>query len=136
MMLAPAVTVHGIAHARMALQPGCPVVLLSGPGAGLYAGAGWWCALLAQVRAGSDPAIPALLDCADAPGAAMAALRAGAGGIVLAGDCPAYGAVDRAARSIGAIVLPHRPVSLDLAQPGAARRLHAWLQRDINPPLR
>lgn len=129
----PAVTIHGLDHARAALAPGLPVLLLSAPGAALYAGAGWWRALIAAARAEHPAARMAdLLDCADAPGQAMAALRLGQPALILDPDCPAFAAVRAAAGAAPtpAIVLPHRPPSLDLAERGAARRLAAWLQRD------
>jgi hypothetical protein len=136
MFSAPCVTIHGIDHARGALAPGLPVVLLSAPGAALYAGCGWWGALMETARlelshAGSD-----LLDCADAPGYAMAALRIGLKGLVLSPDCPGFLAVGAAAAALDAIVLPQRPASLDLAERGSERRLAAWLKRDINRGLR
>jgi hypothetical protein len=135
MFCCPAVTIHGLDHARMALAPGRGVLLLSAPGAALYAGCGWWQALMVAARA-EFPATPMadLLDCADAPGRAMEALRIGVRGIVLDPACPAFAAVVAAAGD--AIVLPHRPPSLDLAERGASRRLAAWLQRDNIPPLR
>ncbi len=136
MLLPPPVTVHGIAHARMALEPGLPVTLVSGPAAGLYAGAGWWSALIGLASAESARQVASLLDCADAPGAAMAALRIRLPGIILDNTCPVFAAVAAVAREQAAIVLPHRPPSLDLAQPGAAYRLAEWLQRDIDPSLR
>src|SRR5262249_21900556 len=70
----PAVVVHGWTDARAALAPGRPVTLLSARGAALYAGAGWWRALVARARAG-HPAVPLedILDCADASGVALGA---------------------------------------------------------------
>ena len=66
------------AQARLALAPGLPVTLLSAEGAALYMGVGWWQALVGAARA-SYPATPCadILDCADSPGRAMAALRMG-----------------------------------------------------------
>lgn len=136
MFSAPAVTIHGIDHARAALRPGFPVVLLSAPGAALYAGCAWWAALIALAGLETTTPFTDLLDCADAPGPAMAALRIGLKHLILTPMCPAFPAVSAAATPLGAIVLPHRPASLDLAEPGAARHLAGWLQRDINPPLR
>ncbi len=136
MFSAPAVTIHGLTHARAALRPGLPVLLLSAPGAGLYAGCGWWAALIAAARAEFPGDWRDVLDCADAPGVAMAALRAGLKALVLADDCPAFPAVAAAAAGCGAVVMRQRPDSLDLARPGDAWRLAAWLQRDISPPLR
>jgi hypothetical protein len=127
-MLPPAVVVHGLADARQALRAGRPVTLLSAPGAALFAGCLWWRELLAAARA-AHPATPAadVLDCADAPGPAMAALRAGQRLLVLAPAIPAFAAVRSAAATLGAIVLAERPPALDLAEPGARRRLARWL---------
>ncbi len=126
----PAVIVHGLADARMALAPGRPVLLVSGPGAALYAGCGWWQAMIAAARA-EFPATEAddLLDCADAPGRALEALRLGLRNLVLDPECPAFPSVQRAAACLGARLLPRVPAALDLAEPGAKRRLAAWLER-------
>ncbi|MCC6717497.1 MAG: hypothetical protein IT555_06400 [Acetobacteraceae bacterium] len=125
MATAPAVVVHSLADATAALAEGCAVTLLSAEGAGVFAGAGWWRALVAQARA-AHAATPCddVLDCADAPGAAMAAIRAGQGTLVLDPACPAFGRIAALAR-----VLPARPAALDLGQPGARHRLPLWLAR-------
>jgi hypothetical protein len=135
MFSSPAVVVHGIDHARGALRPGLPVLLLSGPGIGVFAGCGWWRALI-RAATGEFPGTPAtdLLDCANAPGPAMAALRIGQRGLVLSGSCPGFAAVSAAAAALGAYVLADRPVALDLAVRGGGRRLEAWLRGD-NPGL-
>ena len=119
----PAVVVHGLPHLQLATAPGRPVTLLSGPGAAIYAGCGWWRALMA-LGAGDNPDI---LDCAAAPGRAMEALRVGCRLLVLDPAVPAWGLVVSRAALVGATVLPERPPALDLAQKGAARRLAAWL---------
>ena len=132
----PAVTVHGLDDARAALRPGLPVVLLSGEGAALYAGSAWWTALIAAARAEFPATMAAdLLDCADAPGRAMEALRLGQRGLILDPRVASFRAVSEAAAARSAIVLPHRPASLDLTDHGAHRRLLAWLERDINQAL-
>ncbi|MGH7120102.1 MAG: hypothetical protein ACREFP_14120 [Acetobacteraceae bacterium] len=130
MFAQPAVIVHGLADARMALAPGRPVLLVSAPGAALYAGCGWWRAMIAVARA-EFPATAAddLLDCADAPGRALEALRLGLKNLVLDPDCPASPAVRRVAACLGAAILPRAPDALDLAEPGARSRLTAWLER-------
>jgi hypothetical protein len=120
----PAVVVHGLRHARAALAPGLPVTLLSARGAAIYAGCGWWRALMQAAGAEID-----ILDCADAPGYAMAALRLGQRGIIL-DHGPAFVAVSAAAATLGAIVLDTRPAALDLADRGAERRLLGWLEGD------
>ena len=115
----------------MALCPGLPATLLSAPGAALYAGCMWWRALIGQGRA-EFPQVRFndVLDCADAPGQAMAALRCGQLALVLEPRSPAYAAVTAAATTLGAAVLPTRPPALDLAEAGAERRLLAWLRGD------
>jgi len=125
MFFPPAVVVHGLDQARAALRPGLPVTLLSARGAALYAGCGWWRALVEQAGAAHD-----ILDCADAPGYAMAALRIGQRHLILDAACPGFAAVAAAAATIGARLLAERPEALDLAERGADRRLLAWLDRD------
>lgn len=136
----PAVTVHGLMEADAALAAAGPagVLLLSAPGAAGFAGPDWFLALAAEA-ARRHPGVPcaAVLDCADAPGTALAALRAGARRIVLDGACPAFGAVAAAAAETGASVLPARPRNLDLAgldlrRRDDAARLAAWLATE--PP--
>ena len=119
----PAVVVHDLAQANAALAAGLALTVLSAPGAACFAGAGWWRALLAQARA-THPDTPCqdVLDCADAPGHAMAAIRLGQAILVLDPACPAFARI-----AALATVLPARPPALDLAERGAARRLRAWL---------
>jgi len=128
MLSRPAVVVHGLEQARLALRPGWPVALLSGEAAAGYAGCLWWRELVAAARA-AHPATPALdiLDCGDAPGHAMAALRAGQRILVLSPACPAFAAVASAAAALGATVLPARPPALDLRTRRARRALAGWL---------
>jgi hypothetical protein len=128
MITRPAIVVHGLAHARAALGPGFSVVLLSAPAAAGYAGCLWWRELVAAARA-RHPATPALdvLDCGAAPGDAMAALRVGQRLLLLDPACPAFARVADAAATLGAHVLAERPPALDLAAPGARRRLAGWL---------
>jgi hypothetical protein len=131
----PAVIVHGLADACAALAPGLPLTLLSARGAALYAGCGWWQALIAAARArfpeagGED-----FLDCADAPGRALEALRIGLKGIVLDPLCPAFPEIGRAAAAAGARLLGAAPAALDLGRPGAARALGAWLRQAPGRP--
>ncbi len=126
----PAVIVHGLDDARAALAPGRPVALLSAPGAALYAGCGWWRALVGVARAErpAGEAIVDILDCADAAGAALAAVRLGQHRLVLAEAAPGFAAVAAAAAARGGILLTAAPPALDLAVPGAGRALAAWLQ--------
>jgi fructose/tagatose bisphosphate aldolase len=136
----PAVTIHALAQAEAALAAARPggVLLLSAPGAAGFAGPAWFLELVAEA-ARRHPAVPcpSFLDCADAPGTALAAIRAGARGIILDGNCPAFPAVAAAAAEAGAVILPARPPSLDLGLLDLRRRddlarLAAWLA--MEPP--
>ena len=115
-MLRQAVVVHGLDDAACALQPGLAVRLVSAPGAALYAGAGWWRAVIDGARR-LHPRTDCddLLDCADAPGRAMAALRAGCMAVVLDPRCPGFAEVQAAAATLGAKVIGARPAALELA---------------------
>lgn len=125
---APAVLVHSLAQAEAALRPGHDVVLLSAPGAALYAGCLWWRALVDAARAAHPHTrCTDILDCADAPGLAMAALRLGQRHLVLWPTCPAHKAVSDAAAELGCEVLSAPPPALDLSNRGATRRLAAHL---------
>lgn len=127
--LPPAVMISSLAEGRAAMEPGLPVTLVSAPGAALFAGAAWWLALIAELRAGHPGfEVPDVLDCADAPGMAAQALRLGQRRIAFSSPFP--GLVTRIAAlgaACGAQVLPCLPVALDLAQPGARHHLAAWL---------
>lgn len=136
----PAVAVHGLAQACAVVGSGLDATLISGPGAGWYAGAAWWLAVLQAAReaCGVGP-VADILDCADAPGAAISALRLGQRLLVLESDCPAFERVSAMAQALGAEVLPTRPPCLDLGDSGAERRLVDWLRAgggDSTPGLR
>ncbi len=127
--LPPCVVVHSLEHATTALAPGRPVTLLSARGAALYAGAGWWRQLVAQARARHPHThCHDVLDCARAPGLALAALRLGQTGLLLDATSPGYARVAAlAAAKYGVRLLSQRPPSLDLAGHGALRLLPAVL---------
>jgi hypothetical protein len=130
----PAVVVHGLADVRHVLAVGVPVTLLSAPGAALYAGCGWWRALVDRAHADCPAvAIDDILDCADASGYALAALRIGQRRIVLHADAPGRSAVVAIAALLGCEVLTVRPPALDMAGRNARRRLHDWLQLRTAP---
>jgi hypothetical protein len=59
---------------------------MSAPDAGIYAGPGWWTALIEAARdTVPTPRFSSVLDCGDDPGAAMAAIRAGAEAVIFTG---------------------------------------------------
>jgi hypothetical protein len=128
MIVHPAVIVHGLADAKAALAPGLPVTLLSAPGAALFAGCLWWQSLVTTARAAS-PHVEVLdvLDCADASGAAMGALRSGVCRLVLWREAPGWDAIAAIAAQHGGFVLARAPAALDLGARNAIRRLPAWL---------
>lgn len=130
----PAVVVHGLADARMALAFGVPVTLLSAPGAALFGGCAWWRVLVRLVRAEfADVTIDDILDCADASGLAVGALRIGQRAIILDPAAPGRNSVVAIAVSLGAEVLARRPEAIDMSKPAEARRLHDWLRVPANP---
>jgi hypothetical protein len=121
--------VHSLADARLALAPGLPVTLLSGEGAALYAGCGWWQALIQAARSEFPDVLMAdLLDCADASGQALAALRIGLRHLILHPDAPGRARVAAIVAGLDGILLAQRPAALDLAAPGDRRRLHEWVR--------
>jgi delta 1-pyrroline-5-carboxylate dehydrogenase len=89
-----------------------PVLLLSAPDAGIYAGAGWFKALLEAAReAVPEASCSSLLDCGDRPGAALAAIRAQVEGVIF------IGRID-VARRLADIAAQHR-VRLVTERPAA-----------------
>jgi len=86
-----ALRVHDLVQLRAALTAadGRPVLIVSGRGAGAHAGAGWWQALLAAAE-GADGAMTAL-DCGEAPGPVLAAVRAGVADILCRPEAPDAG---------------------------------------------
>jgi hypothetical protein len=121
--LPPAVIVHDHEDMGAALAPGLPVTLLSARGFALYGGCGWWQALLQQ----ADYTGPAFLDCGDAPGRAVEAVRLELYGLILAAEPVIFGRVHAIAAESGVILLEAAPPALDLAKHNATRRLLAWL---------
>jgi len=80
--------VHNLAHAIAALtaaaEADAPVTLLSPPEAAKSLGVGMFLAIIAAARAALPEAkSEAVLDCGDAPGLALGALRAGAEAVTL-----------------------------------------------------
>ncbi len=67
-----------------------------------------------------------ILDCGDAPGAAMAGLRAGLRYLVLNSRVPAWPRVAAIAAGLGGVVLAERPQGLDLADRGSLRQLRCF----------
>lgn len=127
------VTVHGLddalAAATAAAALSVPLLLVSAPSAGIYAGAGWFVALVAAVRAAHPTlTVHAILDCGPGFGAVLAALRAGQKDLVFTGPQQQTATLAALAAAHGASLAGGRPPSLDLRhcrdKVGACR---AWL---------
>ena len=87
----------------------------SGVAAGVYAGAGWFAALIAAVRA-AHPGIEvqATLDCGAGFGAVLAALRAGHKHLIFTGPPDQAATLTALAAAQNATIACSRPPSLDL----------------------
>ncbi len=124
----PCVIVHEAAEACLALVAGRPVTLLSAPWAGVYGGARWWAGLVAAAaRRSGCPEPPHILDCGDAPGRALEALRAGQRRLVLRAPAPVWREIAGRAASLGALLLEAPPDALDLGTREGRFRLAAHL---------
>lgn len=116
----PVIIVHSLVHAiaalRAAADAGRPIMLASAPDAGIYAGSGWWSALVAAARDAVPTAqFTALLDCGDDAGAAQAAIRTGIEGIVFTGRADVADRLADIARQRGVRLATSRPAAaLDL----------------------
>ncbi len=128
-ILPQAVVVHGVQMAQLAVATAAPLggalTLLSAPGAGAYAGVGWWQALVAL--ACPQGQVAHVLDCGEAPGRALEALRAGQRLLVLRCQPRVWQDLAERATANGGVLLAEPPAALDLGQPGATRRLRQWL---------
>jgi len=141
----PVIVVHSLGHAVAALKAaaaaGRRVTLLSAPGAGGYAGAGWFRGLVEAAREAVPAArFSALLDCGDEAGTALAALRARAEGVVFTGRADVARRLADIARQRGARFETARPAAaLDLgadffaAEAGLVARCAEVLARAVPP---
>ena len=128
----PCFIVHDLAQGRAALaaatEARLAVVLASAPGAAGYLGAGYWRALEDLWRAEfPETEFLALLDCGDAPGDALAALRAGVKALRLDGPSEVVAKVAAIAEAEGFAVDPEAGPACDLGtlqDPRGAARDH------------
>ena len=145
MKLAPAIAIHGLSQADAALAAGRKLTLLSARNAAVFAGVGWWQALVATALRRAPAGMLAagmvfdVLDCGAAPGRALEALRAGQRLLILRADGEIFADLAARAARQGATLLAERPPALDLVtfEPSGpparasarAARLAAWLDR-------
>lgn len=100
-----AIMIHGLDEARQAVARDPLVDLRSAPGAALYAGIGWWQALIAALRAETGWQGKDFLDCADQPAFAVEALHAGVCRLMLDGECPQFADLAALAHAAGGELL-------------------------------
>jgi hypothetical protein len=114
---APIIVVHSLVHAVAALEAAAAadrdIVLLSAANAGIYAGAGWWKAMIEAAREAVPAAtFSAILDCGDDAGAAQAALRAHVEAIIFTGRADVAERLAAIAQQAGVSLLTTRPQPL------------------------
>ncbi|MFZ3238316.1 MAG: hypothetical protein WA184_23450 [Stellaceae bacterium] len=117
----PVIVVHTLAHSvgalRAAMRADRRVILASAEHAGIYAGPGWFRALVAAAREAVPDArcAAALLDCGDRPGAALAAIRAAVEGVIFTGHADVARRLAEIAARQGVGFVTERPATaLDL----------------------
>ncbi len=115
------IIIHGVGDARIAAAAarslGVGVRLASAPGAASYAGAAWFAEIIAAIRSEfPDVAIEAVLDCGDAPGHAMAALRVGIKLIRFTGPRRVRDKLNSLAREYDAALADNDGPALDIAR--------------------
>lgn len=131
------VVIHSLEHARAAMAAAAELemqlILFSAEGAAGNAGPAWFRNVVDIARAEYPGVeVTAVLDCGDAPGYALAALRAGCPAIHFAGSRPVKAKIRAIAKSIGAALHERRGLMLDLfgeRDPESACR--AWFTRGL-----
>jgi len=114
---APVIVVHSLAHAVAALEAATAtdrdIILLSAENAGIYAGAGWFKALVDTAREAVLVArFSAILDCGDDAGAVQGALRAGIAAVIFTGRADVAERLAAIAQQVGGSLLTTRPPPL------------------------
>lgn len=106
---------HALTAAASAVDASSPLDLVSAPGCGSAAGTGWFAAV-GDLVAERFPDLPLTLtlDCADAAGLALGALRRGIKSIIFTGNAVAAARLEDIAAQYGATIHRDRPVALDL----------------------
>ena len=130
-----AIRVHSAANACAALRAAAalnlPVTLVSAPAASGYAGAGYFAALIALARAEfPNVAVTDVLDCGEAPGHVLGALRQGLKTLCFRGDGDTAAKLAAIARAQDATLVTEDLPALDLARVADAEAAcRTWLKR-------
>ena len=133
----PAFIVHDLPQAIAALtaaaDSGHAIALWSPPEAARSLGAGYFLAMIAAARQVVPAArSTAVLDCGEAPGLAMAALRGGAEAVHVAAALPVLANLAAIAGQQGARLEPERLAAFDLGGPAdPLERARAYLSQTI-----
>lgn len=134
------VMVHNAAEAidaaRAAASAGKPVTIVSPPGAALFAGPIWFKALTDAAREEIAPtaAVTFMLDCADSPGAVMAAIRARIEAVSFHGNAQALARLAAIAKSAGVILQAPPAAAVDLSKCRGPEALVALFSSRFSPP--
>jgi hypothetical protein len=129
-----AIIVHDLANALAALaaadELGVAVTLTSAPGAANYLGPGYFSAMIEAARESHPDAIfEAVLDCGEAPGLALAALRQGIAAVRLRAPRKTLAKVAEIATAHGALLNPKTGPALDLeGEPDGRGACLDWLR--------
>ncbi len=99
------------------------MTLLSPPGFALYAGAPWWLALLASASFTGF----SLLDCGNAAGRALEALRIGLCGVILSAEAVIFDQIAAIARETNAELWHAPPPAFDATANSDDAQLRHWL---------
>jgi hypothetical protein len=113
----PVIVVHSLDHALAALTAataaGRPIVVLSASDSGIYAGPGWFKALVDAAREAAPAANAVfILDCGDDAGAAQGAIRAGIEALIFSGRTDVAERLAEVATARGLRLLTKRPIAL------------------------
>jgi hypothetical protein len=101
---------QAVAAASATAEAGRPVVIASAADAGIYAGPGWFKAVIDAVRAAAPAAqFSAVLDCGDDAGAVQSAIRAGIDAIVFTGRADVAARLQAIAEESNSRILTERP---------------------------
>jgi hypothetical protein len=132
-----AIVVHDLAQGRAAFGAAAeldvPLTVMSPMGAASSLGVGYFAALIATLR-GEFPTVAAtaVLDCGDAPGLALAALRHGVDGVRVKAPRAALARIADIAAQSGGRLVTGRVAALDLVGvEDAAAACRAWLARPL-----
>jgi hypothetical protein len=126
------VMVHNAAEAieaaRVAALAGRPLIIVSPPGAALFAGPVWFKALIDAAREEIAPTatVTFMLDCADSPGAVLASIRARIEAVSFHGNARALARLKAIAKRAGVALHAPPTAAFDLSKEANPEALSAW----------